>query len=124
MPSRLRKPSLVPLKEVDLRELRALADFIVYKEHALQCLQYIEHNIQAIADTYWLQKYLKEFALVDRSEFAVGSFWPNQYTYLAIEIEDLEETQNLENRQLESDAPKIEEVVNNQILALLPNPAP
>jgi hypothetical protein len=35
MPARPGKPSLVPLKEVDSPELKALADFIVYKEHAL-----------------------------------------------------------------------------------------
>jgi hypothetical protein len=124
MPSRPGKPSLAPLKEADLRELRALADFIAYKERALQRLQYVECNIQGIEDTRWLQKYLKEFPLADRSEATVGSFWPDENTYLGIQIEDLEETQDPENRQHESDAPRIEEVVNNQIMVLLPNPAP
>jgi hypothetical protein len=32
------KPSLAPLKEADSRELKALVDFIAYKERALQRL--------------------------------------------------------------------------------------
>jgi hypothetical protein len=35
MPTHHGKPSLAPLKEADLRELKALADFIAYKECAL-----------------------------------------------------------------------------------------
>jgi hypothetical protein len=45
MPASLGKPSLAPLKETDLRELKALEDFIAYKERALQRLQYVERNI-------------------------------------------------------------------------------
>jgi hypothetical protein len=45
MRARPGKPSLAPLKEADLRELKALANFIAYKEHALQRLQYVECNI-------------------------------------------------------------------------------
>jgi hypothetical protein len=124
MPAHHGKPSLAPLKEVDSRELKALVDFIAYKERALQRLQYVERNIQAIEDTCWLQNYLKEFPLADRREAATGSFWPDEYAYVGIQIGDLEETQDPENRQHESDASRIEEVVNNQILALLPDPAP
>ena len=54
MLARPRKSSLVNLKEVDLWELKALANFIAYKERALQRLQYVERNIQAIEDTHWL----------------------------------------------------------------------
>ena len=57
MLARSGKPSLVPLKEANLWELKALADFIAYKEHALQRLQYVKHNLQAIEDTRWLQNY-------------------------------------------------------------------
>jgi hypothetical protein len=49
-----KKPSLAPLKEADPRELKKLADFTAYKEHALQCLHYVECNIQAIEDIHWL----------------------------------------------------------------------
>ena len=43
-----KKPSLAPLKEANPRELKKLADFIAYKEHALQCLHYVEHNIKPL----------------------------------------------------------------------------
>jgi hypothetical protein len=70
-----------------------LADFIVYKERALQHLQYIKRNLQAIEDTCWLQNYLKEFPQANRSEAAAGSFWPDEYAYLGTQMEGPEETQ-------------------------------
>jgi hypothetical protein len=124
MPSRPGKPSLAPLKKVDSRELKALADFIAYKERALQRLQYVERNLQAIEDTRWLQNYMKEFPRADRSEAAVGSFWPNEYAYLGTQMEAPEETQDTENRHHGSEALRVEEALNNQILALLPDPSP
>jgi hypothetical protein len=124
MPACPGKPFLAPLKEADSRKLKALADFIAYKERALQCLQYVEHYIQAIEDTRWLQNYLKEFPLVDRREAAASSFRPDEYAYVGTQIGDLEETQDPENRQHKSDASRKEEAVNNQILALLPDPTP
>jgi hypothetical protein len=39
-------------------------------------------------------------------------------------MEDLEETQDTENRQHRSEASRPEEALNNQILALLPDPTP
>ena len=92
MPSRPGKPYLALLKEVDSQELKALADYIAYKERALQCLQYVEHNLQAIEDTCWLQNYLKDFPRVDKSEAAVDSFWPDEYAYFGREMEGLEKT--------------------------------
>jgi hypothetical protein len=124
MPTHHGKPSLAPLKEADSRELKALAEFIEYKEHALHRLQYVERNIQAIEDTRWLKNYLKEFPLTNRREAAAGSFWPDVYAYVGTQIGDPEETQDPKNRQHESDASRIEEAVNNQIFALLPDPAP
>jgi hypothetical protein len=44
--------------------------------------------------------------------------------YIGTHIGDLEETQDPEHRQHESDTSRTEEAVNNQILALLPDPAP
>jgi hypothetical protein len=93
MRTRPGKPSLAPLKEADSRELKALVDFIVYKERALQHLQYIKRNLQAIEDTCWLQNYLKEFPQANRSEAAAGSFWPDEYAYLGTQMEGPEETQ-------------------------------
>jgi hypothetical protein len=81
--------------------VKALADFIVYKERALQHFQYVECNIQAIKDTCWLQKYLKEFPQGDISKVAVDSLRPDEYAYLDTQMEDLEEIQDPENRQLE-----------------------
>jgi hypothetical protein len=101
-----------------------LVDFIAYKEHALQRLQYIECNIQAIEDTCWLQNYLKEFPRANRSKAVAGSFWLDEYAYFGIQIEDPEETQDIENWQHKSEASRIEATMNNQILALLPDPAP
>ena len=45
MPTNPGKPSLAPLKETDLRELKALEDFIAYNEYALQRLKYVERSI-------------------------------------------------------------------------------
>jgi hypothetical protein len=69
----------VLLKEANPQELKALVDFIAYKERVLQHLQYVERNIQAIEDTRCLQKYLKEFPQIDKSEAIVGSFWLDKY---------------------------------------------
>jgi hypothetical protein len=124
MPIHLGKPSLAPLKEVDSWELKVLADFIAYKECVLQHLQYVERNLQAIEDTRWLQNYLKEFPWADKSEAAVGSFWADEYAYLGTQMEGPEETQGTENRHHGSEASRIEEALNYQILALLPDPSP
>ena len=70
----------------------------------LQRLQYIKCNIQAIEDTCWLQKYLKEFPLVDKSKATTGSLWLDEYAYLDTQIGDPEEIQDPKNQQYESKA--------------------
>jgi hypothetical protein len=67
---------------------------------------------------------LKEFSQANRSKAAVGLFWPDEYAYLSTQMEDLEEIQDPKNWQYKSEASRTEEAVNNQILALLSNPAP
>jgi hypothetical protein len=60
------KSSLTFLREAYPRELKALADFIAYKEYVLQHLQYVECKLQAIEDIHWLQTYLKDFPQANR----------------------------------------------------------
>jgi hypothetical protein len=55
LPSTMEKPNLVEVFHADERELRALDDFIAYKERCVERLQNVEKNLQAIEETRWLK---------------------------------------------------------------------
>jgi hypothetical protein len=62
LPNTMEKPELAEFFSVDERELRALDEFIAYKERCVERLQNMEKNLQAIDETRWLKQYLKEFS--------------------------------------------------------------
>jgi hypothetical protein len=47
----MEKPALAEVQCVEERELRALDDFIAYKERCVERLQHMEKNLQAIEET-------------------------------------------------------------------------
>jgi hypothetical protein len=51
----MEKPELAEVFGADERELRALNDFIAYKERCVERLQKVEKNLQAIDETRWLK---------------------------------------------------------------------
>ena len=55
LPSTMEKPNLTRVFCADERELRALDDFIAYKERYVERLQNVEKNLQAIEETQWLK---------------------------------------------------------------------
>jgi hypothetical protein len=61
LPSTMEKPNLAKVFCADERELRALDDFIAYKERCVERLQNVEKNLQAIEETRWLKQYLEDF---------------------------------------------------------------
>ena len=60
----------------DARELRALQDFVAYKEKCVERFQNVEKNLEAIDQAKWLADYLEEFPEQDRSTAADAPFWP------------------------------------------------
>jgi hypothetical protein len=55
LPNTMEKPELAEVFGADERELRALNDFIAYKERCVERLQKVEKNLQAIDETRWLK---------------------------------------------------------------------
>jgi hypothetical protein len=51
----MEKPNLVEISTADERELRALDEFIAYKERCVERLQHVEKNLQAIDEIRWLK---------------------------------------------------------------------
>jgi hypothetical protein len=64
-PSTIEKPNLAEVFCADELELRALDDFIAYKERYVERLQNVEKNLQTIEEIRWLKQYLKDFRGVD-----------------------------------------------------------
>lgn len=77
LPSTTEKPDLAEVFPADSRELRALEDFIVYKESCVQRHIHIEENLVAIGRTEQFIEYLKEFPTSDRSAEKEQPFWPS-----------------------------------------------
>jgi hypothetical protein len=67
LPSTMEKPNLAKVFRADERELRALDDFIAYKERCVKRLQNVEKNLQAVEETRWLKQYLEDFPGADRT---------------------------------------------------------
>jgi hypothetical protein len=78
LPSTMEKSNLAEVFRVDERELRALDDFIAYKERCVERLQNVEKNLQAIEETRWLKHYLEDFFGADRAAQRALPFWPHE----------------------------------------------
>jgi hypothetical protein len=78
VPNTMEKPKLAEVFSANERELRALDEFIAYKERCVEILQNVEKNLQAIDETYWLKQYLKEFPDGDREAQRILPFWPHE----------------------------------------------
>jgi hypothetical protein len=76
--NRMEKPELAEVFGADERELKALDDFIAYKERCVERLHNVEKNLQAIDETRWLKQYLKEFLDGDRKAQRALPFWPHE----------------------------------------------
>jgi len=68
VPSLLEKPDLTKVFGADERELRALDEFIGYKERCVERLHNVERNLQAIDEVKWLASYLKEFPNMNKDD--------------------------------------------------------
>jgi hypothetical protein len=73
------KPKLAEVKGEDAREIKALRNFITYKERAVRRLQHVEKNLEAIEETEKLIAYLQEFPARERREATRDPFWPDEF---------------------------------------------
>ena len=100
----------------DERELKALDDFIAYKERCIQRLQHEERNRNAKVEAERLKLYLAEFLRKDRNDEHLSSlFWPSHVSNVTpVERAPLEvvDSPGEENR---------EKTAVDQIVAMLPN---
>ena len=77
-PNRMERPDFAIVYAADEKELKALDDFIEYKERCIQRLQYVEKNREAKHEAERLKQYLAEFPMKDQSFNHVSSpFWPS-----------------------------------------------
>ena len=76
MPKETESPEFAEVYAADERELKALDEFIAYKEKCVERMQYVEKNLVAIEEAQSLKDYLKEFPNKDRSEERGKPFWP------------------------------------------------
>ena len=84
LPSREERPTFANVFAVDEQELKALDDFIAYKERCIQRLQYEERNRDAKIEAERLKLYLAEFPCKDRSDEHQSSiFWPSNVSNIA-----------------------------------------
>jgi hypothetical protein len=74
----MEKLNLAEVFCTDKRELRALDNFIAYKEKYVERLQNVEKNLQAIKETQWLKQYLEDFPRADRAAQRALPFWPHE----------------------------------------------
>lgn len=91
LPSTSQTPELAEVFAADDRELRALQEFIAYKERCVSRLQYVEKNLRAIDEAKWLMQYLIEFPTKDRREERSIPFWPSEGRESVIENAQPEE---------------------------------
>jgi hypothetical protein len=78
LPMRMDNSKFAVVHEADTRELRALDDFIVYKERCISRYQHVEKNIDAIEETKEMKKFLLEHPRQDRGEEEKESIWPTE----------------------------------------------
>jgi hypothetical protein len=116
LPSREERPAFANVFAADERELKALDDFIAYKERCIQRLQHEDRNRDAKVEAERLKLYLAEFPHKDRSnEHRSLLFWPSDVSNNApVEHVPLEVVDNLgeENHEI---------TAVDHIVAMLPN---
>ena len=78
VPSVSEKPDLAKVFGADERELKALDEFIGYKERCVERLQNVERNLEAIEEVKWLASYLKEFPNMNRDDERAKPFWVDE----------------------------------------------
>jgi hypothetical protein len=61
LPERSLKPKFTKAEEATEQEMRALEEFIKWKERYVLKLMQVERNLQATDDTQWLLQYSNEF---------------------------------------------------------------
>lgn len=78
IPNRAERPDFATVYAADERELKALDDFIAYKDRCIQRFQYVEVNRDAKHEAQRLKQYLAEFPKKDRNDDHDSSpFWPS-----------------------------------------------
>jgi hypothetical protein len=107
LPNTMEKPNLAKVSVADEWELRALDEFIAYKERCVERLQHVEKNLQAIDETRWLKQYLEEFPDGDREAQRTLPFWPHEQERNVMEDSDpegvfhTEENSNIMNEEVD-----------------------
>jgi hypothetical protein len=116
LPNREERPAFANVFAADERELKALDDFIAYKERCIQRLQHEERNRNAKVEAERLKLYLAEFPRKDRNDEHQSSiFWPSHVSNISpVERAPLEvvDSPGEENREI---------TAVDQIVAMLPN---
>ena len=83
---RISKPDYTMIYAGDERELKALEDFIAYKERCIQRFQHVEVNRDAKEEAIRLKQYRTEFPTKDRDADHISlPFWPSN----ALNVEDI-----------------------------------
>jgi hypothetical protein len=110
------RPAFANVFAADERELKALDDFIAYKQRCIQRLQQVERNRDAKVEAEGLKLYLAEFPHKDRSnEHCSSPFWPSEVSNTATtERVTLDEVND-------SGDGNCEVIIVDQIVARLPN---
>ena len=116
LPSRDKRPAFANVFAADERELKALDDFIAYKQRCIQRLQQVERNRDAKVEAERLKLYLAEFPHKDCSnEHCSSPFWPSEVSNTATtERATVDEVNG-------SGDGNCEVIIVDQIVAMLPN---
>jgi hypothetical protein len=107
LPNTMEKPNLAEVSATNERELRALDEFIAYKERYVERLQHVEKNVPAIDETRWLKQNLEEFPDGDREAQRALLFWPHEQEKNVMEDSDpegvlhTEENSNITNAEVD-----------------------
>jgi hypothetical protein len=115
-PNRMERPDFAIVYAADERELRALDDFIGYKERCIQRLQYVEKNREAKHEAERLKQYLVEFPQKDRSiDHVTSPFWRSNAS-------NAPSVRNFPSEAVENVVEETREVTMvDQIVAMLPS---
>ena len=116
LPNREERPAFANVFAADERELKALDDFIAYKERCIQRFQHEDKNHNAKVEAERLKLYLAEFPRKDRSDEHQSSiFWPSNMSNIA-------PTERAPLEVVDSPGEEDREITAvDQIVAMLPN---
>ena len=76
LPEQGPKPSIAVVKTAESRELKSLESFIQMKERCISKRMYVQKNLDAIEEAWWLTNYLIHFPTANKSEATRRFFWP------------------------------------------------